>query len=75
MEMKKFPFPQFKDKEWMCDFAFLVDITQHLNDLNMELQGKSQFIHNCLIKLMLLKANSKFGTNICFQTTRHILHT
>jgi hypothetical protein len=33
VEMKEYRFPHFKDKEWMCDFAFLVDITQHLNDL------------------------------------------
>ncbi|CAD1470964.1 unnamed protein product [Heterotrigona itama] len=31
-EMKEYPFPQFQDKEWICDFAFLVDITQNLND-------------------------------------------
>ena len=73
VEMKEYPFPQFEDKEWMCDFAFLVAITQHLNDLKMELQA-GLFI-TCLIKLMLSKANSKFGTNICCQTTRHILHT
>jgi hypothetical protein len=35
VEMKEYRFPHFEDKEWMCDFAFLVDITQHLNDLNM----------------------------------------
>jgi hypothetical protein len=35
VEMKEYRFPHFEDKEWMCDFAFLVDITQHLKNLNM----------------------------------------
>lgn len=37
---------EFADKEWVCDFAFLVDITSHLNDLNTCLQGKDQLINN-----------------------------
>ncbi|XP_076284494.1 general transcription factor II-I repeat domain-containing protein 2-like [Lasioglossum baleicum] len=39
LEMKNNPFPQFDDKDWMCDFAFCVDITQHLNTLNINLQA------------------------------------
>lgn len=40
VKIKEYTFPHFEDKEWMCDFAFLVAITQHLNDLNKQLQGK-----------------------------------
>ena len=29
-----------------CNFEFLTDMTQHLNDINVELQRKEQFIHN-----------------------------
>jgi dihydroorotase len=58
----------------MYNLKMIFNITQHLNDLNMEVQGRDQFIHNMFIKLMLLKANLKFGTNICCQTTCHILH-
>ena len=33
-------FPEFNDPGWLCDLAFLTDITSHLNDLNVQLQGK-----------------------------------
>ena len=32
------------DKHWMSDLAFLVDITELLNILNLQLQGKDQII-------------------------------
>ena len=33
-------FPEFNDPGWLCDLSFLTDITSHLNDLNVQLQGK-----------------------------------
>ena len=48
METKGKPVPQFSDPDWLCDFAFLTDITLHLNDLNTKLQGKENLIHNLL---------------------------
>ncbi|CAD1468720.1 unnamed protein product [Heterotrigona itama] len=59
VKMKEYPFPQFEDKEWICDFAFLVDITRHLNDLNIKLQGKSQFIHNMFDKINAFESKFK----------------
>jgi hypothetical protein len=66
VEMKEYRFPHFEDKEWMCDFAFLVDITQHLNDL--ELQGRDQFIHNMFDKINAFESKLKIWN-------KHLLST
>jgi hypothetical protein len=34
----------FRDKKWKCELAFLSDITTHLNDLNLQLQGRDHLI-------------------------------
>ncbi|XP_055377146.1 general transcription factor II-I repeat domain-containing protein 2-like [Condylostylus longicornis] len=36
----------FSDQVWLQDFSFMVDITKHLSDLNLKLQGKDQIITN-----------------------------
>ncbi|XP_060786507.1 general transcription factor II-I repeat domain-containing protein 2A-like [Neoarius graeffei] len=38
-------FPELSDTAWLCDFAFAVVILTHMNDLNLKLQGKEQFVH------------------------------
>ena len=38
-------FPQLSDPEWVANLAFLVDITKHLNKLNLRLQGKDQLVN------------------------------
>jgi len=42
------PFPQLEDPVWQRDFAFLVDITEKLNGLNIQLQGKDREIGETL---------------------------
>ncbi|KMQ83319.1 general transcription factor ii-i repeat domain-containing protein 2-like protein [Lasius niger] len=32
------PVPEFENENWLVDLAFLVDITAHLNELNIRLQ-------------------------------------
>ena len=39
------PIAEFNDKGWIENFAFLVDITTHVNELNSRLQRKRQLIH------------------------------
>ncbi|MBN3281368.1 GT2D2 protein, partial [Polyodon spathula] len=38
------PLSEFEDTKWMMDLAFLVDITQELNNLNLKLQGPGQLV-------------------------------
>jgi hypothetical protein len=46
MESKGKPVIEFEDENWLMDLAFLVDITTHLNELNVRLQGKNKLISN-----------------------------
>uniref|UniRef100_A0A0L8FJE7 General transcription factor II-I repeat domain-containing protein 2 n=1 Tax=Octopus bimaculoides TaxID=37653 RepID=A0A0L8FJE7_OCTBM len=36
---------KLKSDNWICDLVFLMDITTHLNDLNLKLQKQNQLIH------------------------------
>lgn len=40
--------PQFNDNCWVGDLAFLVDVTCHLSDLNIKMQGKNMLINELL---------------------------
>ena len=37
------PMAEIEDESWLCDLAFLVDITTHMNELNTRLQRKAQY--------------------------------
>ena len=37
--------PELSDTKWMTDFAFLVDITNHLNMVNSKIKGMNQLIN------------------------------
>lgn len=44
MEKKGHPVNELKSKEWVQVFAFMVDITQHLNTSNTKLQGRNRVV-------------------------------
>jgi len=45
MEGKANPMSKLKHEKWTCDFVSAVDITTHLNESNIPLQGKDLFIN------------------------------
>ena len=63
------------DDNWVQDLAFMVDITWHLNDLNLKLQGKRQVVVSLYdsikafkLKLKLWEGQMKNGNLIHFPT-------
>lgn len=51
------PIPELRNEEWLQDLCFLVNITEKLNQLNMELQGQNNLITDAcnLIKAFQMK--------------------
>ncbi|XP_068506404.1 general transcription factor II-I repeat domain-containing protein 2-like [Syngnathus scovelli] len=62
-EMKGKNIPELSDEDWMADFAFPVDVTALMNDLNTKLQGRGLFVHEmhtlvkaCMKKMLFLSS-------------------
>ncbi|XP_059848386.1 general transcription factor II-I repeat domain-containing protein 2-like [Hypanus sabinus] len=53
-------FPELSNKSWLCDFAFAVDIFSHMNELNVKLQGKDQFVHDMFTNVKAFKSKLAF---------------
>jgi hypothetical protein len=51
LNMKGKSFPQITDHDWMCNFAFCVDITHYLNELNSNLLGTNQLTNEMFAKI------------------------
>ena len=45
MKEKYKDFTQFSCKDWFSDFAFMVNLFRHMNELNTKLMGKGTFAH------------------------------
>jgi hypothetical protein len=56
-EQKGKDIPELSDEDWMADFAFAVDVTALMNELNTKLQGKGLFVHemHSLVKAFMRK--------------------
>ncbi|XP_059845272.1 general transcription factor II-I repeat domain-containing protein 2-like [Hypanus sabinus] len=53
-------FLELSNKSWLCDFAFAVDIFSHMNELNVKLQGKDQFVHDMYTNVKAFKSKLAF---------------
>ena len=49
--LKKCPLTELEDENWLCDLGYMVDITKHLNDLNVQLQGPDELLHTMFSKI------------------------
>ena len=49
--LKKCPLTELEDQKWLCDLGYMVDITKHLNDSNVQLQGPDQLLHSMFSKI------------------------
>ena len=75
MNMKDKPMPELDNPAWMCDLAFLVDVTTHLNELNTKLQTQGQLAHELYghvrsfqNKLVLWESQLREGNTYHFPT-------
>ena len=48
-----------ESEEWVCDFAFAVDIMQKLNELNTKLQDKCIFTHELYLEVKAFQLKLK----------------
>ncbi|KAM4555068.1 general transcription factor II-I repeat domain-containing protein 2-like [Odontesthes bonariensis] len=52
-------YTQLNDDQWLLDLAFLTDLTNMLNDLNLELQGKDKTVTNMISSVNAFKRKLK----------------
>ncbi|XP_068118251.1 general transcription factor II-I repeat domain-containing protein 2-like [Hyperolius riggenbachi] len=65
-------FPELSDKTWLSDFAYGVDIFSHMNDLNVKLQGKDQYVHDMHTNVTAFKSRfSLFSKQISKKNFAH----
>ena len=50
---------ELDDENWLTDLAFLVDLTTHLSELNMCLQGENQLIKTMFQTIMAFQKKPK----------------
>ncbi|XP_053878485.1 general transcription factor II-I repeat domain-containing protein 2A-like [Malaclemys terrapin pileata] len=56
MQGKENDFPELKNSTWVCNLTFGVDFLAHVNELNVNLQGKNVFVHKLYSSVTAFKA-------------------
>ena len=51
MDMQRNPVVELSDNRWLCDLAFIVDISKYFSELNMKLQGPNQLLNSMFAKV------------------------
>jgi hypothetical protein len=74
MDMKGKQLPEFSDEDWISDFAFLVDMTQHLNDLNLQFQGIHQLVNDIFAHVKAFEVKLHMWKNST-NKTKHSAHS
>lgn len=59
MEMKGKPVRELSNSKWLCDLAFMVDITKYMSELNVKLQGPNQLLSSLLSNVKSFEAKLK----------------
>ena len=49
--------PELKCYQWLCDLSFLTDVMNHLNSLNLHLQGAGRFVSSLYDHVKAFKKN------------------
>ena len=68
--LKKYPLTELEDENSLCNLGFMVDITKHLNDLNVQFQGPDQLLHSMFSEIksftsMLSLCENQLKDNDC----------
>lgn len=45
------PIPELHEKQWLCDLAFIVDMSKHLSDFHAQFQEPNQLVSSMLSKV------------------------
>ena len=51
MDMQGNPVVELSKNRWLCDVAFMVDISKYMSELNIKLQRPSQMLNSMFAKV------------------------
>ena len=56
MDTQGNPVAELSDNGWLCDLAYMIDISKHLSEHNMKLQGLNQLLNSMFAKVKSFEA-------------------